>query len=400
MTSNGSGNQDFVATPSEYISSPENNSISHKDNPETYPSSSPQQSTFKRSSPDRRIQLRQNPGNQLPQDQDRHILTVIELVDYQSGGGGVQGYDRFAIGVDNNRINENASAYFDSKHNAVTIRSNSVNLSNKEISESYLSPDGELLVIRTKGDGKWYLLAIPDESGRKWGGKYPKAIYHTWQEDYADAWRTGDYYVLNNSDYNHGRFEPCYLKGALIETPEGHILVEEICPGQYVSVFENGKNYPAMVIWTGSGSAHAKPGLPDDMASYPVRIIKDALAPDVPSKDLLVTPEHCLYLEGGFIPVRMLVNNRSIFYDKKITEYRFYHFKTEKHSIVRANNLLTETFLDTGNHDGFFSNMESAPGIPNISPLSKNNCAENIQKFLSFIVRSEQDTARSTKIFR
>ncbi|OAZ70812.1 hypothetical protein SRCM100623_02163 [Acetobacter pasteurianus] len=71
-------------------------------------------------------------------------------------------------------------------------------------------------------------------------------------------------------------------------------------------------------------------------------MLKDAIADGVPYKDMLITAEHCLFFEGKFVPVRMLVNGVSIFYDKSITSYDYYHVETDQHSVITADGMLTE----------------------------------------------------------
>lgn len=93
--------------------------------------------------------------------------------------------------------------------------------------------------------------------------------------------------------------------------------------------------------------------VPEDEAKYPVRVLKDAISDGVPYKDLLITPEHCILLDGQFIPVRMLVNGATIFYDTSITEYTYYHIETEAHSVIVADGVMTESYLDTGNRSNF-----------------------------------------------
>lgn len=145
----------------------------------------------------------------------------------------------------------------------------------------------------------------------------------------------------------------CYLAGSMIQTPDGEKAVETLKIGDLVKTYVNGQESAASLVWAGTAHVTVNPALPDDAAGYPVRIIKDAIATGVPSQDLLVTSEHCLFLNGAFTPVRMLVNGKSIFYDRSITNYDYFHIETKKHSIIMANGLLTETYLDTGNRYSF-----------------------------------------------
>ncbi|MFT8308261.1 Hint domain-containing protein [Acetobacter malorum] len=147
----------------------------------------------------------------------------------------------------------------------------------------------------------------------------------------------------------------CFLAGSMIRTADGDVAVENIQIGDEVVTFDwkTGAENVRPVIWAGTACATVHAGLPDDEAGYPVRILKDAVADGVPYQDLLVTSEHCLFFDGKFVPVRMLVNGSSIFYDKSITAYDYYHIETAEHSVVAANGVLTESYLDTGNRRSF-----------------------------------------------
>ncbi|WP_202208907.1 Hint domain-containing protein, partial [Gluconobacter sp. Gdi] len=60
-----------------------------------------------------------------------------------------------------------------------------------------------------------------------------------------------------------------------------------------------------------------------------VRIREGALAEGVPSRDLLLTQEHCMVFEGKLVPARMLVNGASILIDRTINSYTYYHVELE-----------------------------------------------------------------------
>lgn len=160
--------------------------------------------------------------------------------------------------------------------------------------------------------------------------------------------------------YNSGNtyIGVCYLAGSMIRMPDGDRAIEEMRIGDEVSVFDwqNDTTITRKVIWAGSRTTTVDPDLPDDEAGYPIRILKDALADGMPYKDMLITAEHCLFFDGKFIPARMLVNGRSIFYDKSFTTYDYYHIETDEHAVIMADGVLTETYLDTGNRGTFRQN--------------------------------------------
>lgn len=145
----------------------------------------------------------------------------------------------------------------------------------------------------------------------------------------------------------------CFVQGSLLRTPEGDRTVEVLEIGDRLVTFENGVEAQQVVTWVGSRKATVRPELSDDRAGYPVRICKNAIAQGIPYEDLLVTAEHCLLFKGRFVPVRMLVNGASIFYDKSIQHYTYYHVETERHAIIIANGLQTESYMDTGNRQTF-----------------------------------------------
>lgn len=155
-------------------------------------------------------------------------------------------------------------------------------------------------------------------------------------------------------DFSYTDQPVCYLSGTLILCEAGEVCVEDLRCGDRVYVYDgSGGRALREVIWVGHQRHCARDGFSADMSGYPVRIMKDALSEGVPHKDFLVTPEHCLYLEGRFIPARMLVNGRTIYYDRTLGSYDYYHVELEEHSVIMADGVLSESYLDTGNRRYF-----------------------------------------------
>lgn len=156
----------------------------------------------------------------------------------------------------------------------------------------------------------------------------------------------GSWSVVNGATGYNGQI--CYLAGTMILTPEGERAIETLEAGDQVTIYKNGATRTQTILRV--GHAHAATGSTGhaDLDAVPVRIRAGALADGIPSRDLLVTPEHCMMLENSFIPVRMLVNGMTIVYDHSITEYDYYHVETEQHSVLVANGALSESFLDAG----------------------------------------------------
>ncbi|MDE7541187.1 Hint domain-containing protein [Gluconobacter sphaericus] len=179
------------------------------------------------------------------------------------------------------------------------------------------------------------------------------AVTYTLDIAYTDE-EDGSYGEEIVSDDDGGFIlEACFLTGSMIKTPGGDAAVETLGVGDEVVTFIDGSPQIRHVTWAGKAHCVVRPHLPLDQAGYPIRFRKDALSDGVPLRDLLVTSEHCLLLDGRFVPARMLVNGRSIFYDRSITSYAYHHIETASHSVIMAEGALTESYLDTGNRRAF-----------------------------------------------
>lgn len=143
----------------------------------------------------------------------------------------------------------------------------------------------------------------------------------------------------------------CFLAGTMITTPDGETAVEALSVGDLVSVIEHGKTVSRPVTWIGSRTMSLGAEAATD--AYPVRIRAGAFAENVPHRDLLVTSEHCIHVNDVLVPVRMLVNDASIVIDTSITRFTYFHIELERHAILIAEGLQTESYLDTGNRDNF-----------------------------------------------
>ncbi|MBB2170083.1 hypothetical protein HLH36_17335 [Gluconacetobacter aggeris] len=156
---------------------------------------------------------------------------------------------------------------------------------------------------------------------------------------------------------------PCYLAGSMLRTPHGDRAVETLDIGDQLIAqdADTGAEIIREIIWVGKKAISVNPHRPDDESGYPVRVLKDAIAEGVPYKDMLITAEHCLFFDGHFVPARMLVNGRSIFYDRSMNHFEIYHVETEIHSILIADGVLSESFLNTENHRSFH---RSSPVVP------------------------------------
>jgi hypothetical protein len=142
------------------------------------------------------------------------------------------------------------------------------------------------------------------------------------------------------------------MEGARIRAARGDVRVETITPGDEVVVLRDGVETVEPVKWVGYMRVDiARHRHAEDVA--PIHIRKDAIADNQPSTDLLVSPEHCLILDGLCVPAKLMVNGGSIFSERDHAPFTYYHIELERHGILLAENTPAESYLDTGNRSGF-----------------------------------------------
>ena len=126
--------------------------------------------------------------------------------------------------------------------------------------------------------------------------------------------------------------------------------------GDIVLTLSGGELIAQPVKWIGQRridlTAHPRP---ETVA--PVRIRRGAFADNMPHSDLLVSPDHAVFVDGKLICARQLVNGTTIRQEKGWTSVEYFHVELDAHAILLAEGLPAESYLNTGNH-GFFANSD------------------------------------------
>ena len=148
---------------------------------------------------------------------------------------------------------------------------------------------------------------------------------------------------------------PCYCRGTRILTERGEVAVEQLAIGDRVVTAE-GRRRP--ICWIGRRTLDlSRHQAPEKVR--PILIRANAVAEGVPRRDLRVSPDHGVLLEGLLVLARKLVNGASIEPDIQYQQVTYYHVELETHDILVAEALPAESYLDTGNR-GTFENA----GVP------------------------------------
>ncbi|HXA24531.1 MAG TPA: Hint domain-containing protein, partial [Acetobacteraceae bacterium] len=148
--------------------------------------------------------------------------------------------------------------------------------------------------------------------------------------------------------------DPCYVAGTHILTATGERMVESLMQGDIVLTLAGGDLSARPVKWIGRRridlTAHPRPE-----TAAPIRIRRGAFADNMPHRDLLVSPDHAVFVDGKLICARQLANGATIRQEKGRAAVEYFHVELDAHAILLAEGLPAESYLNTGNH-GFFIN--------------------------------------------
>jgi glycosyltransferase involved in cell wall biosynthesis len=167
---------------------------------------------------------------------------------------------------------------------------------------------------------------------------------------------------------------PCFLAGTLILTDHGEVPVERLDIGDKV-ITRAGSAVP--IKWL--GRRRYRQPFPPGADIIPILICKNALGPDLPKRDLIVSPLHAMFLDDVLVPAGLLVNGRSIRALPEVTEISYIHIELAQHDVIYAEGAATETFVDCDSR-AMFQNAESFSALyPADTAAAWTFCAPRIE---------------------
>jgi hypothetical protein len=160
-----------------------------------------------------------------------------------------------------------------------------------------------------------------------------------------------DYYLITNDgtlevgdqvDIVESAFTVCFLAGTNIACPDGHRPIEDLAIGDVVLTADGGRR-PIRFI----GRQTCATLFADPLRTRPIRIAAGALGDGLPVRDLCVSPDHALLIDGVLVHAGALVNGTTVTRMTDLPErFTYYHVELEDHSLILAEGVPAETFVD------------------------------------------------------
>ncbi len=165
----------------------------------------------------------------------------------------------------------------------------------------------------------------------------------------------------------------CFLPGTRILTDDGPIAVERLEEGIWVPMLNAGRSTP---IWWMAHRIVDCARHPHPEKVWPVRIARHAFGQGLPMRDLWLSPDHCVFLDDVLVPVRALLNGATVA-QVPAREVIYWHVELTAHSIVLAEGMPVETYLDASNRAAFANGATTAMLHPDFDrgPCEDEQCA-------------------------
>ncbi len=160
----------------------------------------------------------------------------------------------------------------------------------------------------------------------------------------------------------------CFAAGTRIATPDGATDVASLRPGDAVRARRDAAWETHVVQWVGRVTVDLRRH-PRPERAAPIRVRRDAFAPGMPHRDLLISPDHALFIDGALIQAQALVNGATIAQEFR-ARVTYVHVELERHALLLAEGVPAESYLDTGNRAVFAGEAGVRALHPELAPTA------------------------------
>jgi len=146
----------------------------------------------------------------------------------------------------------------------------------------------------------------------------------------------------------------CFAAGTLIETSHGAVPVERLREGDAVLTV-SGQHQP--IQWIGRRTIDCRRHIEPERVQ-PIRVAPHAFGENKPSRALMLSPDHSVFVEDVLIPIKFLINETTV-NQVSVRKVTYFHIELPRHDVVMAEGLPAESYLETGGR-GAFENSDGA----------------------------------------
>jgi len=168
----------------------------------------------------------------------------------------------------------------------------------------------------------------------------------------------------------------CYCAGTRIMTDHGEVAVEELSIGDRVMTV-GGAARP--IKWIGR-RAYAGRFAQVNQEILPVCFKPGSLADGVPKRDLWVSPNHAVYIDGVLIQAEDLVNGDNVVQAQTVETVRYFHIELESHDVILAEGAWSETFVDDDSRMIFHNAVDYFRRFPEEHNVPARYCAPRVNE--------------------
>jgi hypothetical protein len=135
---------------------------------------------------------------------------------------------------------------------------------------------------------------------------------------------------------------------------------------------------------------------------WPVCFRAGSLGEGLPRRDLWVSPDHAMFLDGVLVPARSLINATSVVRAERVRTVSYIHVELDEHDLIFAEGAPTESFIDDGSRAWFdnAAEFEATHGREADTParycaarLHGGDVVEAIRRRLAWIWAARSDAA-------
>jgi hypothetical protein len=185
---------------------------------------------------------------------------------------------------------------------------------------------------------------------------------------------------------------PCYCRGTLIRTERGEVAVEALAIGDHLLTVSGEAR---AIRWIGMRS-YAGRFARMNPAVLPVCFEAGSLADGVPTRDLLVSPKHAMFLDGVLIPAECLVNGITIRRVGHLERVEDYHLELDSHDVILAEGAPSESFIDDEGRGVFHNAAKYAELYPDAIPTAPRYYAPRVES--GFALEAVRRRLRSRQV--